>query len=148
MTNKIEAVTEFLSACPYMGKDTFINFVTDENNDDSTSLLSTQYGKVIRRYTDGECLINLPLEIRQTKPYSKESNSTANAEYMQEVQFFLDWINKQGRENNFPDFGDRCSVQKMSTPDSAATPVLLGTNEAETTGIYAFQIEILYLERK
>ena len=147
MTNKIEAITKFLTDSPHAGKDTYINFVTDENNDDSTSLLSTQYGKVVRRYTDGECLINLPIEIRQTKPYSKESNSTVNAKCMQEVQSFLEWINAQGKANIFPNFGDRCSVQRMSTPDSAATPVLLGTNEAETVGIYAFQIEILFLER-
>ena len=66
MTNKIEAITKFLTDSPHAGKDTYINFVTDENNDDSTSLLSTQYGKVVRRYTDGECLINLPIEIRQS----------------------------------------------------------------------------------
>ncbi len=148
MDNKFEAVMEFISQSGYAGKDTYLNYVTDENNDENTSVLTSGAGKVVTSYVDGANLIRIAFEIRQIKPHSKESNVYANSDAVQEVQRFMDWINEQGRARVFPDFGDNCKIQSMSTPKTAKSPNLLGLTEAEDGGIYAFPVEILYLERK
>lgn len=148
MDNKFEAMMDFVQASPYAGQDTYLNYLTDENNDDNTALLTSGHGKVVSSYTDGTSLINLAFEIRQIKPHSKESNVYANSDAMQEVQSFMDWINEQGKQKSFPDFGTKCRVQHMATPKTAKTPNMLGLTEAEDGAIYSFPIEILYLERK
>lgn len=147
MDNKFEAVMDFISSSPYAGQDTYLNYVTDEKNDDNTAVLTSGHGKVVTHYVDGTDLISLAFEIRQIKPHSKDSNVYANTDAMQEVQRFMDWINQQGKAKSFPDFGSNCRVQSMATPKTAKTPSLIGLTEAEDAAIYAFPIEILYLER-
>ena len=148
MDNKFEAMMEFIRSSDYAGQDTYLNYLTDENNDDNTAVLTSGAGKIVTQYTDGACLVNLAFEIRQIKPHSKESNIYANSDAAQEVQSFMDWINEQGRLKSFPDFGDRCKVQHMATPKTARTPNMLGLTESEDGAIYSFPVEILYLERK
>ena len=148
MDNKFEAMMEFVQTSPHAGQNTYLNYLTDEDNDGNTALLTSGHGKVVSSYVDGTCLINLAFEIRQIKPHSKESNVYANSDAMQEVQSFMDWINEQGKAKSYPDFGDRCKVQYMATPKTAKTPTMLGLTEAEDGAIYSFPIEILYLERK
>lgn len=148
MDNKFEAVMDFISQSGHAGKDTYLNYVTNETNDDNTAVLTSGAGKVITSYVDGACLINLPFEIRQIKPHSKDSNVYSNSDAMAEVQRFMDWINEQGKTKNFPDFGERCTIQSMATPKTAKTPNLIGLTEAEDAAIYVFPIEIIFLERK
>lgn len=146
--NKYEAMQDFISRCHLAGQHTYLNYVTDENNDDNTSLLTSGHGKVVTQYVDGPCLINLAFEIRQIKPHSKDSNTYANSEATQEVQQFMDWINEQGRAKNFPDFGKDCIIQHMATPRTAKTPALLGLTEAGDGAVYSFPVEILFLDMK
>ena len=144
MVNKYQAVMDFVKGCPLVGRDLYFNFIDETNNDGNTTLSTVPYGQVVRRYVDGDLLMKMQFEIRQVKPLETYSNTTANADYMQLVQEFLDWINEQGKKQNFPDWGD-VEIIKMSTPDEVKTPSLLGVNEKGA--LYAFPFEILYLER-
>lgn len=144
MINKYQAVMDFINSCPLVGYDLYFNFIDETNNDGNTTLATVPYGQVIRRYVDGDLLMKMQFEIRQVKPLATHSNTTANADQMQLVQDFLDWINEQGANGNYPDWGD-IEIIKMSTPDEVKTPSLLGIS-AEGA-LYAFPFEILYLER-
>ena len=124
----------------------YFNFIDETNVDGNTSLLTTGYGELVKTYTDGEKLKKIQCEIRQVKPMSSYSNTNENAEQMARVQEFLDWINEQGEKKNFPDFGTKCRIQKLSTPEGVEYPMLTGVFEG--TALYAFPFEITYTERK
>ena len=145
MINKYEAVMEFINTCPLVGADLYFNFI-DETGNDNTSLVTTPYSTPLTKYVDGDFLMRMQFEIRQSKPLSKESNTTANTEQIGLVQKFLDWINEQGRKRHFPDFGEKCEIQFLRTPDGVTTPSIAGESDGIT--LYAFPFEIIYLERK
>ena len=145
MDNKYNAVMAFINRCPLVGRDTYFNFIDETNNDGNTSLLTVPYSTPYKKYVDGDILWRMQFEIRQVKPLSSESNTEANAEQIQLVQEFLDWINAQGKKQNYPDFGERCNIISMSTND-VSTPSFAGADEKGA--LYAFPFEILYFERK
>lgn len=144
--NKPQAVMDLISTCPMVGADAYFNFVDETTPESNTSLLTDGYGgEVIKKYVDGDTMKKFQCVIRQVKPLSRQSNTTENIEEMQAVKKFLDWINEQGKKRNFPDFGEKCEVQKMSTPEGVDYPMLAG--EYEGTALYSFPFEITYIER-
>ena len=144
--NKFEALMDFISTCPFVGESMHFNFVDETNGEGNTSLLTDGYGQLVKKYVDGESLKKMQCVIRQLKPLSRYSNTTENTDQMQIVQELLDWINEQGRKMIFPDFGEKCKVQGMGTPDGVDYPMLAGVYEG--TALYSFPFEILYTERK
>ncbi len=143
--NKAQAVMDLISKCPLVGVDAYFNFVDETTTESNTSLLTDGYGRLVKKYVDGEELRKFQCVIRQVKPLSRYSNTSENIEQMQYVQDFMDWINEQGKAENFPDFGEKCKVQKMSTPDGVIHPMLAGIYEG--TSLYSFPFEITYTER-
>ncbi len=143
--NKYQSVMDFVKTCPMVGSDTYFNFIDETNVDGNTSLITIGYGTLIKKYVDGDCLKKFQCEIRQVKPLSSYSNTSENIEHMQVVQDFLDWINEQGKNKNYPDFGDKCIIQEMRTPDGVDYPSVLGVFEG--SALYAFPFEITYIER-
>lgn len=143
--NKYQAVMDLISTCPLVGHDAYFNFIDETHSDNNTSLLTAGYGTLVKRYVDGRCLKKFQCEIRQVKPMSSISNTSENIDQMQRVQEFLDWINATGKKGVFPDFGNKCSMQDMSTPDGVDYPMITGVSEG--TALFAFPFEILYIER-
>ena len=143
--NKFDAVMDFIRTCPFVGAGMYFNFVNETEADGNTSLLTDGYGHLVKKYTDGESLKKMQCVIRQVKPLSRYSNTSENTEQLQAVQQFLDWVNEQGKILNFPDFGAKCTVQGMGTPDGVDYPMLTGVYEG--TALYSFPFEILYTER-
>ena len=144
--NKYDAMLNFIKQYPLAGGNAYFNFIDQTNNDGNVSLMTVPYGQIVRRYVDGPKLMKMQFEIRQVKPLSKESNSTANTEEMQKVKDYLDWINLQGKTKNFPDFGDKCEIISMGTPDEVEYPTVAGVDDDSV--LYAFPFEITYIERK
>lgn len=144
MTNKYRAVMDLINTCPLVGHSTFFNVTDETNNDGNTSLLTTPDGTLVKKYIGGEKLKRFSCEIRQVKPLTFSENSNQNIEQIQLVQEFLNWINEQGEKGNFPDFGEGCAVQSMSTPEGADVPSVIGISE--DGALYAFPFEITYLE--
>ena len=144
MVNKYQAVMDFIKQCPLVGEDLYFNFIDESDNDGNTSLATVPYGQVVKRYVDGDLLMKMQFEIRQVKPLSTYSNTTANTEQIHLVQKFLDWINEQGNKGNYPNWGT-VEIMRMSTPDEVKTPTLLGVTKDGS--LYAFPFEIFYLER-
>lgn len=144
MANKYQAVMDLINTCPLVGYNVYFNFIDETNNDGNTTLATVPYGQVVKRYVDGEKLMKMQFEIRQVKPLATYSNTTANVDQMQLVQDFLDWINEQGKNKNYPEW-DGCDIVKMSTPEEVETPSVVGVNETGT--LFAFPFEITYIER-
>ena len=146
MVNRYEKVMELIKQCHLVGNDTYFNFIDETNNDGNTTLATVPYGQLIKKYVDGEKLMKMQFEIRQVKPLTQYSNTTANMEEMQKVKEFLEWINEQGEKGNYPDFGDKCVILSLGTPDGVEEPSMLGKNQSGA--LYGFPFEIIYKERK
>lgn len=145
MTDNIfEAVYELIDTCPLVG-DMYFNFIDRENNNRNTSLLTVAYGQVVKKYVDGDRVLRTQFEIRQEKPLAVDSNTLQNVEQLTLVQQFMDWINEQGKNKNFPVWGNNITVQKMGTPDGVNVPGVVSTYENSV--LYGFPFEIVYLER-
>lgn len=143
--NKYQSVMDFIKTYPKVGSNTYFNFIDATNTDGNTSLITSGYGTLIKKYVDGPCLKKFQCEIRQVKPLSCYSNTSENIEHMQVVQDFLDWINEQGKNKNYPNFGDKCKIEDMKTPDGVDSPMITGVSEG--SALYAFPFEITYIER-
>lgn len=145
MNNKVQAIMDLISTCPLVGYDAYFNFLDETHTDNNTSLMTDGYGHLVKKYVDGDKLKKFQCVIRQVKPHSRYSNTGENVEQMQIVQEFLDWINQTGKAEIFPDFGEKCEVQAMGTPEGVDYPMLAGVYEG--TAIYSFPFEITYIER-
>ena len=143
--SKFQAVLDFVSCCPLVGRDMYFNFVDETNAGSNTSLLTDGYGALVKTYVDGEKLKKFQCVIRQNKILSQLSNTSENTEQMQIVQEFMNWVNKQGQQGNFPDFGAKCTIQSLGTHEGVEYPMLAGYDEG--TALYSFPFEILYTER-
>ena len=143
--NKFKAVIDFVSTCPLVGQDMFFNFVDETEIDGNTSLLTDGYGQIVKKYVDGLNLKKMQFVVRQVKPLSRCSNTSENVEQMQFVQELLEWVNEQGKKRNFPDFGEKCVIESVETPEGVEYPMLTGVYEG--TALYSFPFEIIYVER-
>lgn len=146
MTNEYEAVMNFINTCPLVGRDTYFNFIDTTDTEANTALYTVPYGRTLKTYTDGAKIKLMQFEIRQNRPLTQYSNTTANTEQMQTVKKFLEWVNAQGKSNNFPNFGNNKQILKMATPDGVNDPSIAQTTE--NGALYAFPFEITYMERE
>ena len=143
--NKYDAMLNFIKQYPLAGDNAYFNFIDQTNIDGNVSLGTVPYGQVVRRYVDGPMVMKMQFEIKQVKPLSQESNTSANAEEMQKVREFLEWINLQGALKNFPDFGEEIEILSLGTPEGVKDPRVAGYDD--TSVLYSFPFEIIYIER-
>ena len=143
--NKYTAVLNFINTCPLVGSDTYFNFADVTSNDGNTFLHTVPYSTPYKRYVDGDALWRMQFEVRQIKPLCRESNTIANAETLQAVTDFLNWVKQQGENKNYPDFGENCTIIDLRIPNNVTTPMMTGTDE--NGALFAFPFEILYFER-
>ena len=139
--NKYEAVLNFINTCPLAGADGYFNFIDETNSGGNTSLMTGAYPTPYRTYVDGGKLFRMLFEIKQVKPYSQQSNSSENAEQFDRVQQFLNWINEQGENGNYPQFEGATVVGMECTSDM---PLINGVNQ--NAALYSFPFEIYYKE--
>ena len=148
--DKNQFMVEFLQTCPTI-KDNplFFNFGNVEDNAHQLTIDSDDValqkpfidGSVSKRYTCSidsfKSLACIPIII---------GNNDENIEDYAEVQNLLDWINEQGENFNFPNFGDDIEVEEMKT--LTTKPVLLGveTKLNPPMAIYRIIIQINYID--
>ena len=142
MTNQYEAVMNFLSTCPLVGENAQFNFMDTADTEENTALYTVPYGKTLKTYSDGTKIKVMQFEIRQNRPFTQEVASDTDSMYA--VQQLLNWINTQGNNGNYPDFGKTKKIIAMSTPDGVDCPSVAQT--AERGALYAFPFEITYIE--
>ena len=118
------------------------NFSPDSN--DSVALITNYSDKVVKKFITGDVQKQYGFTILITKAYSSDDDDL-NLEAMNFAQAFMDWIDEQNEKKEFPDFGERCTVEKMENLQNM--PNLSGVSE-EGTARYMMQARILYRERK
>lgn len=77
---------------------------------------------------------------------SAPNYSNENVDELLDVQGLIDWINEQGENQNFPDFGKDCIIESMETTTN--NPLLNGidTTGQQPLAKYSFTIRIDYID--
>lgn len=148
--DKNQLLVEFLQTCPTI-KDNplFFNFGNVEENAHQVTVNSDDVA-LQKPYIDGSVLKRYTCSIDSFKSVTCipviNGGTAENIEDFAEVQSLLDWINEQGENFNFPNFGENISVEEMKT--LSAKPTLLGVESSTNPpmAIYRIVIQIDYID--
>lgn len=112
---------------------------------DSISLITNYSDKIVKKYITGKVQKQYGFTIIIVKSYSSDDDDL-NLEAMNFAQEFMDWLDGQNEKKDFPDFGEKCTVEKIENLQNM--PNLAGINEKEGLARYMIQARIVYTERK
>lgn len=110
---------------------------------DNISFITRYSDNVVRSFVCGDKEKEYGFAIIIVKQYSTESDDL-NLEAMNLAQAFMDWIEEQNENRDFPDFGKNCEVLKIENLQNM--PNLSGINQKESLARYMIQGRILYRE--
>ena len=157
MIDKNKATLNFIATYPEMATSPiFMNFI-NATNDDVQFLTSGNDKDLNKEFVDGSVMKQYIFSIVITKTIAsmalaKEGANGENTidgeniDDMAEVQAFMDWINKQGKDQNYPDFGSDCVIEEMHT--TAENPSIDGINTetGPALALYSVEIRIVYID--
>ena len=66
--------------------------------------------------------------------------------YSFSAQGFMDWLDEQDREKNYPEFPDNCQIKKMEVLQNM--PNLAGVNPEAGLARYMIQCRLIYFEKE
>ena len=151
MVDKNKAVLDFIST--YEGITTspiFINFI-NAKNDDIQFLTSSNDKSLNKEFIDGSVMKQYTFSLVITKsitdmPIAKDVLTNENIDDIADIQGFMDWVNEQGENQNYPDFGEDCVIEEMHTV--AENPSLDGINTdvSPALALYSMEIRINYTD--
>lgn len=151
--DKNQAVINFLNTCPVIIRNPlYFNFTNAKDSINQIVTLSNdRYAS--RRFVDGSVLKIYSFTIITYKstapnPIVKMPDKTdENVSDMSEVQGLIDWIREQEDLHNYPDFGEDCVVDEIST--TTDNPSFDGIDDeiSPPLAVYSVTIEIRYLDR-
>ena len=148
--DKNKAVVDFLLTCSYITDNPlFFNF-GKANADNSQLVTSATDIRVNQPYIDGSIKKQYTFTIILYKSVAYravvENKADENMEYIVDVQDILDWVNKQGKDRNFPDFGEDCIIDNMQALTDQ--PNLNSVDKSSTPALakYSISIKIEYID--
>ena len=110
---------------------------------DSFGLLTNYAEQAVKRFINGNVRKAYGFTIEVVKEYSTSGNDL-NLECMNFVQGFMDWIEEQNEQKNYPDFGERCEVEKIELLQNM--PNFAGVTVQEGLARHMVQGRILDME--
>ena len=149
--DKNKAVVAFLTT--YEGIATspiFLNFINAQNND--IQILTKENEIMLnRKFIDGSVMKQYTFSIVITKSITslalvKDGIISENIDDLADMQAFMDWVNEQGENQNYPNFGESCVIEEMHT--TAENPSIDGiTSEpSPALALYSMEIRITYID--
>lgn len=148
--DKSQAMIDFLQTCPTIQNNPlFFNFGNIEDNANQ-AIVKSDDTALNQPYIDGSVLKRYTISIDSFKSVAYNPIVSGlpdeNVEGFQEVQTILDWINSQGDNQTFPDFGDDCLVEKMETLSSKPELLMVDTTTNPPMAIYRISIQLEYVD--
>ena len=147
MSNKNKEIIDFLIKCEQIKNSplyfNFINAKADNarfETDSNDKSLNKKFvdGSVAKQYS---FTIIIYKSIYYNPMVKDEGYPDENEQELSEVQDLMDWINEQGYNHNFPDFGKDCVIDSMYT--RTENPFLEGVNEEIQPPIAQYSATIL-----
>ena len=139
MTNRHEKVMNYFLTCDEI-KDLYFAFSKTENGD---MQIIPMPETTIKEYVDGGKVKSYNFSFVAFKYKSMVPNSNENAKSVFDVEKVIEWIKKQDRIKNFPDFGDDYSVQEIKPLETIPNI----SAQDDTGAKYMFSASIVYYER-
>ena len=150
--NKFQAVINFLITCPTVqANPLYFNFL--QAQDENKQVVMQANDKVLNRtFIDGSVKKQFIFTLNDFRSVSYQqipkvqSYSSENIEELTEVQELLDWINTQAELRVYPDFGEDCIIDNMST--TSENPNLAGVDTSVSPALakYSMSIKIDYID--
>jgi len=150
--DKNQAIIDYLITCPKIQDNPlYFNFI--HGNEDDKQIITTGNEKTIDRpYVDGSVLKRFTFTIIDFKSVAYRAvvkdgiHVDENVEDILQVQDIIDWIDEQNEARNFPNFGEDCIVESIST--TANNPNLNGvdSNVSPALAKYSISIQVNYID--
>lgn len=121
-----------------------LSFNFADDSPDGISFLTNYSGKIVKKYlraADKEYGFSILINWH----YSTETDDL-NLQAMNFAQEFMDWIEEQNRNKNFPNFGDKCQVKKIENLQNM--PNLATVDWENMRAQYMIQCRVLYFEKE
>ncbi len=149
--DKNKATINFIATYP--GIETspiFVNFINAKDND--VQILTDDNDKSVNRtFVDGSVMKQYTFSIVITKSITsmaiaKDEIIGENIDDLADMQAFMDWVNEQGENQIYPDFGEQCVIEEMHT--TAENPSIDGINTevSPALALYSMEIRIDYID--
>lgn len=150
--DKNKAVLTFLADCPQI-KDNplYFNFINAKDN--HNQMLPMANDKALeRKYVDGSQKRRYSFTLLTFKSITElalvqeEDISNENIDDMLDAQGLIDWIDEQNEARHYPNFGEKCIIEEIST--TTDNPRFEGVNPDVTPelGLYSVTIQIDYID--
>ena len=149
--DKNKATINFLVTYPdLLTSPLFVNFINAKN--ENIQFMPSSNDKALNKpFIDGSVKKRYTFSLVITKSMTDLAFPTTtltneNIEDLAEIQSLMDWINEQGDNYNYPDFGTDCVIEEMHTV--AENPSLDGINTEVTPALalYSMEIRIDYID--
>lgn len=143
--DKNKAVINFLATYPDIQKSPlFVNFI-NASNDTIQFLTSSNDKRLNKPFIDGSVMKRYTFSLVISKSITdmaiaKDVLTNENLDDLADIQAMMDWINQQGEDHNYPDFGEECVIEEMHT--TAENPSVDGINTAITPALCLYSLEI------
>ena len=145
--DKNQAVIDYLLQCPQISNNAlYFNF--GEASDNSKQIITQGNDRTINKpYIDGSILKRYTFTLLDFRSIAalavpKSYGYTAeNVDEIFDVQAIIDWISEQEDNKNYPNFGEKCIVQKISTVTD--NPNLNGIDVSVSPAIARYSVSIL-----
>ena len=111
---------------------------------DSVAIIPQYSDRNIREYINGDKQRQYSFAFVIVRVYSTEPVDLLNMEAMELGESFMEWVEEQDKNGNYPDFGENCKVEKMEILQDM--PNLATVNAEEGLARYMIQGRILYRE--
>lgn len=150
--DKNQAVIDYIVECPTIrNSPLYFNFI---NAEDDTNQFVTQSNEryASKRYVDGGILkiysftIILYKSTADIAVVKLDGYPNENISDMSDIQALIEWISEQNELHNYPDFGEDCIIEEIST--TTENPNFDGIDDqvSPPLAIYSVTIEIQYLD--
>ena len=143
--DKNKAVLEFLATCPDIQTvPLFVNFI-NAKNDTIQFLTSSNDKRLNKPFVDGSVNKRYTFSLVISKSITdmaiaKDILTNENLDDLAGIQVLMDWINEQGKNHNYPNFGEKCVIEDMRT--TAENPSVDGINTEVTPALCLYSLEI------
>lgn len=150
--DKNQAVIEYLLTCEGIrGSPLYFNFINAK--DGAKQLITLSNDKSVHKpYIDGSEKKQYQLTIQDFRSISENALAKAaglnneNVDDFQDVQTLLDWIKTRNKNKSFPDFGNDCIIDEISTTTDNPRLDWIDVSVNPPLARYSFTITIDYLD--
>ena len=149
--DKTRAILTFITTYPGIeSSPIFVNFI-NAKDDDIQVIPDANETSLNRKFIDGSVLKRFTFSLIITKSITnlavaKDDMLSENIDDLADIQAFMDWVNEQGENQVYPDFGENCVIEEMHTTSENPSIEEINTEVSPALALYSMEIAIDYID--